>query len=148
MRLPLSFILLLTIFLSAIAPSDSYAAFPSKSADETTILKEHTSFKQELKTAIKEYKKTAPQVTGKGGESADAFGVVSLICGVLGFIFLFLPTIGIVFIPLAIAALVFGILGLKGSHKGMSIAGLILGAVEVLLLILAIVFVAAIIASL
>lgn len=148
MRFPLNFILLLTMLLSLTATS-SYAAFPAKTQDETFIAKEHKSLKQELKQTVLQYKNTAPKATRVGGGAADAFGIVSLICGVLGAIFLIVGgAAGILFVPLAVAALVFGILGLKGSHQGMAIAGLILGAVEILILLVAIIFVAAFLGSL
>lgn len=146
MRFPLNFTLLLVMILSLTSTS-SYAAFPAKTQDEATIVKEQSTFRQNLEQSILQYKNTAPKST-VGGASADAFGIVSLIAGVLGLIFMFIPGIGIIFIPLAVAALVFGILGLKGSHKGMAIAGLILGAVELFLLLLGILFIAALLGSL
>ena len=142
------FFILLTMLLS-FSFTATYAAFPANTQAEHTTIKEQKTFKQTLKQAVLDYKKTAPSTTGVGGNAAaNAFGLVSLIAGVLGLIFMFIPGIGIIFIPLAVAAFVFGILGLKGSNKGMAIAGLILGAVELLILLIAVAFVAAFISSL
>ena len=70
-----------------------------------------------------------PTVTGDG----PVYGIVALCCGVIG---LAIPFFGI-------PAIVFGAMGLKRSGKGMAIAGLVLGILEVIILLLALLFVAA-----
>lgn len=67
----------------------------------------------------------------------NLWGILSLVCGVLG----------IFILPFGIPALIFGIMGLKKPGKGMAIAGLILGSVEVLILLLYILLVGALLAS-
>jgi hypothetical protein len=58
----------------------------------------------------------------------SAWGIVAICCGVLG---LFIPFLGI-------PALIFGAMGLKKKMKGLAIAGLILGLIEVIILLLVI----------
>jgi hypothetical protein len=60
-------------------------------------------------------------------------GIVSLICGILGFIGLFATGwLGILCVP----AIVLGILGLRKKNWGMALAGLILGGITLLLFLL------------
>ena len=61
------------------------------------------------------------------------WGIAALCCGVLG---LALPLLGI-------PAVIFGAMGLRKSGKGMAIAGLILGIIEVIWLLVLILFFAA-----
>ena len=59
--------------------------------------------------------------------SADGpgWGIAALCCGILG----------IAFPPLGILAIVFGAIGMKNSGRGMAIAGLVLGIIEVLFML-------------
>ena len=62
--------------------------------------------------------------------SGPGMGIAALCCGILGFFFLpFLYLFG----PLAI---IFGVLGLKNRGRGMAIAGLVLGIIQVLLVVI------------
>ena len=65
------------------------------------------------------------------------WGIASLACAVLAL----MPVPGLLF--LCIPAIVFGFIGLKKDLKGLAIAGLIIGFLELLLLFVAILFVAA-----
>lgn len=60
-------------------------------------------------------------------------GIAALVLGIVGVLAWIIPIIGL---PVGIVALVFGILGLKKSSKGMSIAGIVLGAVCLVLTII------------
>ncbi|WP_055731190.1 hypothetical protein [Sciscionella sediminilitoris] len=68
----------------------------------------------------------------------NGIGVTALVLGILAVVLSWLPVVGFV---LAVLALIFGIIGIFNSHKGMSIAGTATGAVA---LIAAIVVTAAI----
>lgn len=69
-------------------------------------------------------------------EGSYTFGMLSLIFGVLGFVFAwFLWPLGL---ALALCAIIFGVIGLLGgrSGRGMAIAGLVLGFLTLLLPVL------------
>jgi hypothetical protein len=63
---------------------------------------------------------------------SPGWGIAALCCGILGLGF---PLLGI-------PAIIFGAIGMKKSGKGMAIAGLILGILETLIVVLALIFVA------
>jgi hypothetical protein len=65
---------------------------------------------------------SAPATQQKGG----GFGIASFTCGVVGLL--------VAGIPLGIAAIVFGVLGMSGDRplKGLAIAGMIIGMVDVI----------------
>ena len=65
---------------------------------------------------------TIPTVISDG----PGWGIAALICGILGFVFWYVPLIGT-------CAIVFGAIGLKRRGKGMAIAGLILGIIRFIL---------------
>lgn len=68
---------------------------------------------------------TKPAPTGKGG--GVAFGVTSLVTGIIALLSGWVPFFSL---PLGAIAIVFGILGLnKPDSKGMAIAGLVMGIV-------------------
>lgn len=58
------------------------------------------------------------------GNNGKAFGIASLVTGILSIVFIEFIIISVIF---AIMATVFGILGLKRGNKGIAKAGLILG---------------------
>lgn len=60
-------------------------------------------------------------------------GVAALVLGIVGLLAWIIPIIGL---SIGIVALVFGILGIKKSSKGMSIAGIVLGAISLVLTII------------
>lgn len=61
---------------------------------------------------------------------SNAWGIASLVCGILGFT---------VFPLFGIPAIIFGVLGFKKKGRGLAIAGFILGIIEVIVVILAII---------
>ena len=72
----------------------------------------------------------APQRSSSGWE-----GIVSLVCGVLS---LFIAFFGPTALLFSICAIVFGALGLSGHkpHRGMAVAGLVLGIVSLVVMVL------------
>ena len=73
----------------------------------------------------------------RGG--GPGLGIAALCCGLIGFIFM--PYL------LGPLAIVFGALGLKNDGRGMAIAGLVLGVIQVLIVLLAVLLVGAALAS-
>lgn len=73
---------------------------------------------------------TPPQRSSSGWE-----GIVSLICGILS---LFIAFFGPTALLFSICAIVFGALGLSGHkpHRGMAVAGLVLGIVSLVVMLL------------
>ena len=65
-----------------------------------------------------------PNGEGKG------FAITSLVLGIVSLVLFCIPYLAIL---CAIAAIVFGVIGLKKAGKGMAIAGLILGIVALIL---------------
>ncbi|MBY8979625.1 MAG: hypothetical protein KGD72_04495 [Candidatus Lokiarchaeota archaeon] len=65
------------------------------------------------------------------------FGIIALLCGILGFVgWMLLGSLPFGFFYLPIAAIVFGIIGLiVDDSKGMSIAGLILGILSIVFIV-------------
>ncbi|MDG1348550.1 MAG: DUF4190 domain-containing protein [Flavobacteriales bacterium] len=114
-------LLLVTLFsLNAV----TYASFPvTENGVKTEIVSENTNLTME-----------AP-VRGGG----PGMGIAALCCGILGFFFL--PFL------LGPLAIIFGALGLKNSGRGMAIAGLVLGSIQVLLVLIVILLVGAAISS-
>ncbi|NQD42411.1 DUF4190 domain-containing protein [Glutamicibacter halophytocola] len=65
----------------------------------------------------------------------NGFGVTALVLGIIAVIFSFIPLVGIVSFFVGGLAVIFGIIGLtrKNRAKGLSVAGLILGAVGIII---------------
>ena len=101
--------------------SISYASFPvtenGKTAQYSVVDDSNLTFE-------------APVRSGGPG-----MGIAALCCGILGFFFL--PFL------LGPLAIVFGVLGLKNDGRGMAIAGLILGIIQVLLVLVVILIIGA-----
>ncbi len=66
------------------------------------------------------------------------FCIASLVLGIIALVFF---CVWYVSIPCAILAIIFGILGIKSTGKGMAIAGLITGSIGLVVSILMIVFI-------
>lgn len=158
--------LLLVIALLICATTNTHAGFLVKKqqqATQTTTVSAHEfSAPPALNLATeghgskfamaKDYVRTLVdgKKDGKSSHRSTGWeGIAALICGGLSLILLFTP-VGFVSIPLSIAAIVFGALGLSHNkpHRGMAIAGLIMGALTLLLIILLIIIVAAFLAAL
>ena len=98
----------------------SYASFPVTEQEYEQVIDSSTEKKSFINTLV------------AGG--GPGFGIAALCCGILGFFFL--PFL------LGPCAIVFGALGLRNSGRGMAIAGLILGIIQVLIVLLAVLFLA------
>jgi hypothetical protein len=62
------------------------------------------------------------------------FATAALVLGIIGLVFAFIPIFGIfIAIPLGVLAVIFAVIGLVKKNKGLSIAGLITGALAILL---------------
>lgn len=82
-------------------------------------------------------------VPHRSNNNQNTRGLLSVIFGGLGFIFLLLGSLSILSIPFAIAALILGIIGIKkDKNNTMAIIGLVFGGTVILLLILAIALIA------
>ncbi len=75
--------------------------------------------------------------TQRPGQQRDWAAITALVCGILSFPCCFTFYGGVV---MSIAAIVFGILGLKSSKKSMAIVGIVLGGVALVLTIVVIIF--------
>lgn len=151
--------LILTILLLSICWPEARAALPLTVADTSVVEPTHSKGlynrlekverkKTSLFTKMK--KLLAPPEVAQSGKNGWP-GLVSIACAALGIITL---TVGLAsasvalllaFVPFSICALVFGIIGAnkKYKNKGLAIAGIILGSIEVLYLILGILIIAA-----
>ncbi len=97
------------------------------------------TFKQKIAFAILKAKLKKQLPDDKSAPHKTDIGLLSLIFGGSAFLIAFIPFVGIASIPLAIAAIVLGIIGLgrkKGDTK--SIIGLVLGSVFILLIAVAV----------
>lgn len=75
-------------------------------------------------------------VTGAGapGPASNGLVIAALVCGVIALLLSFMPFIGLVSVLIGAAAIITGVLGLRrGQSKGMSIAGIVTGALGLLI---------------
>lgn len=131
MNLKPCFFVVALLLLTIVPPA--YAAFPI-TADTTTIEVAPPSHKHVTTSASTTFKKSSAPIRSDRKKYAyngePGFGIVALVCGLAGII---LPIFGI-------PAIVFGLLGMERRLKGFAIAGLVLGILEVVFVLLAIVF--------
>jgi hypothetical protein len=96
------------------------------------------------KIAVKIYKlKLRKKINGDDPAKNKRLGTLSLIFGIGAFVIVFIPVLGILSLPLAIAAVVLGAISLKGNKNTNGIIGLILGGTFILLFIVAVLLVIA-----
>lgn len=76
------------------------------------------------------------QTTEKSKKDRKGFCIASMVLGIVAMVFFCLWYISI---PCGILALIFGILGVKSTNKGMAIAGIVTGAIGLLISFLIIV---------
>jgi len=69
-------------------------------------------------------------------------GIISLICGICSLVFVFIPGVAIITPGLAIAAIILGILSLKGNTNVPGIIGMSLGITYLIILTIAIIAIA------
>src|SRR4051812_43167482 len=111
----------LIIILMLLCLDVSYAAFPVKQQNQRALVIEKNSITlPDLKTTTVQ---PAP-VNGDNTAKNTAIGasIMALVCGAAG-LFIF-------GVPFGIAAIVFGIIGVKKSLKGLAIAGIVLGIID------------------
>lgn len=121
-------ICLLAIAMLFVLPMQSYAGFIMKKQPTTTIVTHNTEDKTVVvnNRSTSEISESLAQFAPPSFERArgkGALGIISFVCGILGF-----------FTPLfAIGAVVFGFLGMGkcASNRGLAIAGLIMGIVAI-----------------
>ena len=97
------------------------------------------SFKEKIAFAIFKGKLKRQLPEDKTASHKSNIGLLSLLFGAGAFVIAFIPTVGVISIGLAVAAIVLGIIGLgrkKGDTK--SLIGLVLGSVFLLLILVAV----------
>ncbi|MBC7554754.1 MAG: DUF4190 domain-containing protein [Taibaiella sp.] len=138
-------ILLLTFIFT---PAFCFAGFPIKGRPvpvDTASQDNHSSFisgklhRYPLAAKVLSHLHWLHSHVGDHPATAGWPGIVSLVTGILGIAALFMGSAGAViflFIPFGICALIFGIIGLKKKYvnRGMALAGLILGGLEMVVL--------------
>ena len=70
--------------------------------------------------------------TGGGGDAAGS-AIASAVLGPIGFVCAFLPFLSIAAIPISIAAIITGAIGLRSHRKGLAITGLTFGILGLIL---------------
>jgi len=127
-----------------------------ESAPASSLTPKKTTFKQRLTQRVVERKLTKMGVlknTHPKAAKTDGVSVASFLAAILGLVGLF--TTGWLFLAGMIAAIVLGFIGMSRvrhsggqlSGRGWAIAGVVLGFLELLLLILGVLFVAALISG-
>ena len=71
--------------------------------------------------------------TGTGGGDAAGSAIASAVLGPIGFVCAFLPFLSIAAIPISIAAIITGAIGLRSHRKGLAITGLTFGILGLIL---------------
>jgi hypothetical protein len=123
-------------------PSESFAKIASmKVKDIEKTISRKLSLKEKIAFKIIKWKAKKLVIEGEPTEKQRKQGILSLVFGAAGLIFLF------VFFPvgiaLSIAGLVLGIISLKGNSNVPAILGIVFSGVSILLLLLAIAIAAA-----
>lgn len=83
-------------------------------------------------TRVEETKQATPPKTDRKG-----FGIAAMVLGIVSLVFFCLWYISI---PCAILALIFGILGVKSTGKGMAITGIVTGSIGLVVTVLIVIF--------
>lgn len=116
--------------------------------------------KKESRKALKKFKKlldfsflhfkdleassATPPASASAAANSDTLNLLAGIFGISAFVLSFIPFLGILGLPLAIAAIVLGAIGLSkgGGKRGWGITGIVLGALALLIWIILISFTA------
>jgi hypothetical protein len=117
-------------------PSLDFAKMKAKEIEKLTGKKLNFLQKIELKLLQKKLGKKGggDEITEKQKKKAT----LSMILGITSIVFLFIPYIGILAIPMAILAIIFGASSLKGNSNAKSIVGIVTGGVTLFLFVLAV----------
>ncbi|MCC6187325.1 MAG: hypothetical protein IT256_09255 [Chitinophagaceae bacterium] len=144
--LSLQFLLLMLVLSATIsAPIKAFAAFPI-AAEQITINEHNSSEKIVQQKEKKQIFNLKQKPAVAQGEDKGVFGIVSFslatVCLILG---LSVVTAGFLPFLMLLGAFVTGIIGVQRRRKlkGLAIAGLVVGSVAIVLLILAIAIIAA-----
>jgi hypothetical protein len=133
----------------------SYAAFPMHEQDNNAVVYKKRSFDEFVNTAIERYHLPVPEIN----EPADAgdtglLSILSFVFGTTGFIalvgaaFASSPILLVLALMLGIAGIVLGAKGSKHSRlRGLGIAGLVMGIVDVGLILATVILTLIIIAA-
>lgn len=146
------FVLCITLFLLMLGGvSTSYAAFPIAQKDAVAtaatneVTKEKTFAERKLGRMVTRVKHImAPRSVVHDGVKTGWQGIVAISCSFAAIVTLFVG-FGF-FIPLAVAGIIFGALGVskkKHFNTGWALAGLLLGCLEIVLLIALVVLIIA-----
>ena len=88
-------------------------------------------------------KKLRQNEDGEMTEKQKKKATWSMILGIASIVLLFIPFIGILALPAAVLALIFGVQSVKGNSNSKSIIGIVTGSVTLVLFLIALAFVAA-----
>lgn len=138
------YILVVVAFLLFAAPK-AYAAFPlqpkANNESETVARQTDVDFKALVNSAIERFTQRPAPSPASDGMEGSGIGIASLVTGIVGILALaFAAIVGwpaFVFSILAgVAAIILGAMGIKQSKRGLAIAGLVLGIVNLSLIVL------------
>lgn len=124
---------------TTLRPSYSPAADVPKVSDRKLPLVQRLK----LKVIKSRYFKALLIDKGEPTEKQKKQGKAAMILGIASIPLLFVPYVGILAIPAAIVAIVLGAKSVKGNSNTQGIVGIVTGAVSLFLLVLAIIYVAA-----
>jgi hypothetical protein len=138
-------VFIITMFgLNVINPTQSFAAFPISSTQQAQIEKENALMQETIAAEKNKQQLVSTQTTKATKTTAEdngLYGMLALGMGVVGWI-LFWGGFGLSGLGglLLLGAFITGIIGVKSTrkYKGMALTGLILGAVGVLIFLLAV----------
>jgi hypothetical protein len=116
---------LLTILLFVATPS-VYAAFPIQTKTTTSINTAVPVQLNELATAqtIQQKQPAAPRGYGRDRDEPKGYSIASFCCAIVGLL--------VAGIPLGIAAIILGVVGVGKGLRGLAIAGIIIGVIDII----------------
>lgn len=124
-------------------PSQQYFSKATKAAVTvpTLGLKKKNHFFQKIRNRIAQQKWASSFASDRGEptEKQKKLGKLSMIFGISSFALLFIPYVGILSIPAAIAALVLGLKSIKGNSNTQGLIGVITGSAVLFIIAIAIV---------
>jgi hypothetical protein len=145
----LAFVLFAVPVFASVSPSSNNDPIPAfdlrkikaKEIEKLTGKKLTLLQKIELKILQKKLRRQDDDDSMTAKQKKQA--TLSMIFGIAGLVLLFVPTIGLLALPFSILALVFGFLSLKGNSNTKAIVGVVTGGVTLIILLIALAFLAA-----
>ncbi len=134
----------------AVTPKAEHTEAAAAQPVATTAPARHTKTFSERKVPQLFRMLTHPMPSPMGGHPGWP-GTLSLVFSLCGLVFAFLPVLDLLSIPLLIAGIVFGAIGLnrhKYSNNGSALAGLLIGSIVLLLYILLIILIVGLLTAL